>query len=94
MRGGLLSYVRWIEIQFSVMIGHHSERIYPSFYLIMLNTPDDTPSSSRFSVATFAPRAIAIVAFTALTVGALRAGLSNVYEKGAEDYLAYDGLLL
>ena len=75
-------------------IGNHSERIYLSVYLIMLNTPDDTPSSSRFSVATFAPRAIAIVAFTALTVGALRSGLSNVYEKGAEDYLAYDGLLL
>jgi hypothetical protein len=60
----------------------------------MLNKPDDTQPSLRFSVATFAPRAVGLLAFTALSVGALKSGLLNIYALGAEDYLAYDGLLL
>jgi hypothetical protein len=60
----------------------------------MQNQPDDTQPSPRFSLATFAMRAVGLLAFAALSVGVLKSGLLNIYAQGAEDYLAYDGLLL
>ena len=60
----------------------------------MTNTPDDTESSSAITMTNFAPKMVALLAFLVLLIGALKSGLLSILERGHQDYLAYEGVLL
>lgn len=60
----------------------------------MTNTPDDTESSSVITMTNFAPKMVALLAFLVLLIGALKSGLLSILERGHQDYLAYEGVLL